>query len=166
MTAAVSPSRAHSQRRDRAVHAAAHRDQRAGSRRLGCVGHEGAFAHGGAERPRERVGGQLGRVQLARAETAELVGDLLGPDPRRLEDRASPRERYRRAPGGGAGTASAGVEPGVGDPVALDADRELDLIAAREAAHGRRERIFRPPVVALGRGQVMLEGDRIHRPRG
>ena len=154
------------ERRDRAVDAAAHGDKRASTRLRARRGSASSVADGGTERPRESVGGQLGRVQLARAETPELGRDLPGAESRRLEHRAAPRQRDRRAAGGGAGATPARVEAGVGDPIAVNADRELDLVAAREAADRGREGAGQPAVVALGRGQVVLEGDGIHRPRG
>ena len=165
MTATVAPLARAQQRGHGAVDAAAHRHERpwppARRRRQAR-----ATAHRGPERAGERVGGDLGGVQLAGAETAELGRDLRRADARRVEDRAAAHERHRGAAGGGRRAAAVRVEAGVGDPVAVDAQRQRDLIAARAAADGRGERVIGPPAVALGRGQVMLEGDGIHRPRG
>ncbi len=80
---------------DGAVDAAAHRDQRPAAGRLSEIP---ASADRGPERARQRVGRQLGRVQLAWAEAAELSGDLLWPDQGRLEDARAADERHRGAP--------------------------------------------------------------------
>ena len=166
VTAADSPSRAHRSAATALstppLMATSVRARRLSARR----GDASSVADGGTERPRESVGGQLGRVQLARAETPELGRDLPGAESRRLEHGAAPGQRDRRAAGGGAGATPARVEAGVGDPIAVNADRELDLVAARETADRGREGAGRPAAVALGRGQVVLEGDGIHRPRG
>ncbi len=55
------------QRRDRAVDTAGHRDERA----LRVLRQRPGRAHRGAERAMQRVGGEVGGVQLARAEAAE-----------------------------------------------------------------------------------------------
>jgi hypothetical protein len=47
-----------------------------------------------------------------------------------------------------------------------DADREIDLVAAGEGPGGGGERAGEAAAMALGRGQVMLECDVIHRRRG
>ena len=156
-------------RRHRAVDAAAHRDERAPGVGPACpAGADSAraIAHRGAERSRERVGRDLGGVQLARAEPAQLGRDLRRADPRRVEHRAAAHERDRGASRGGRGAAAVGVEAGVGHAVAVDAQRQRDLVAAGAAVDGRRERIRGDAAVTLWRGQMMLEGDGIHRPRG
>ena len=75
------------QRGHRRVDAAAHGDQRAAG-----IGRErGAGACGRAQRAVQRVGGQLGGVQLARRQPAELVGDRGRADARGVEHATRPR---------------------------------------------------------------------------
>ena len=50
---------------------------------------DAAPARRASERPGECVRGELGGVELAGAEAAELGGDLAGPDPRRVEHRGA-----------------------------------------------------------------------------
>ncbi len=71
------------QRDDRAVDAAGHRHQRpllARGRRQ-----RGLRADRRPERPRERVGDQLGGVELAGGEPAELPGEVVGAESRGVE---------------------------------------------------------------------------------
>ena len=146
VTAAVSPSASAQERRHRAVHPPAHGDE---GLRAGRCGDALSPAHRGAQRARQRVGRELGRVQLARAEPAQLVGDLARADARSVEHRGAPDQRDDRAPGGGGGATATGVEPGVGHAVAVDLDRKLDLIAAGEASDGGGERVRRAAAAAL-----------------
>ena len=151
------------QRRNRAVDAAAHRHERAatGSGRQRACSRTAA-----AERPRQRVGGELGGVQLARAQPAELGGDLGGPDPSGLEQRPAAHERDGGAPGGGRCATARRLEARVGYGFAVDADREPHPVAARAAADGHRNGAGRQAIVALRRGQVVLEGEAVHPVRG
>ena len=166
VTATVSPRAGAEERRDGAVDAAAHRHERAAGGRAAGRRHARAVAHRGAERAGQRVGGELRRVQLSRAEAAELGGDLRRPDPRGVQHGAPAREADRRAAGGGGGAAAGRVESHVGHAVALDAQREIDLIAAGEAAGPSGERAGGPSAMTLRRGQMVLEGDGVHRRRG
>ena len=77
-----------------------------------------------AEGPCERVGGELGGMDLGRAEAAEFLGDRRRPDPRRVQQVHTADERHRRAPGRRRGATPVGVEPGVGDPFAVGGERE------------------------------------------
>jgi hypothetical protein len=120
------------QRGDRRVHPARRRDEdplaAAGRRDRGVV-------RGGlAERAVQRVGGELGGVQLARAQPAELVGDRVGADPRGVEQRGAADELDRCAGRGDRRAAAAGLEPRVGDDAALDAHRQADEVATRRPA--------------------------------
>ena len=124
------------------------------------------MTQGGAQSAGQRVGGQLRGVQLARAEAAELGRDLLRSDPGRVEQLTAARQRHRGTPGRNGGAAAAGVEPGIDHPLTFDAHRELDLVAAGEASDGGAGRARGAAAMALRRGQVMLEGDGVHRPRG
>ena len=90
----------------------------------------------------QRVGRELGRVPLGGAEPAELIGDLIGPDARRLEQRRASHERHDRAPRGYRRAAAVGVEAGVGDPAlpaVLVQRSEMRIeVAARGSARGAR----------------------------
>ena len=55
-----------------------------------------------------------------------------------------------------------GAEAGVGDVRAVGLDAEGDLVAAATAAEGDREGVGGGVALALGRGQVVLEGERVH----
>ena len=69
-----SPALARELRGDRAVDAAAHRDERAAA---GCARSDGAPSRTAApERAVQRVGGQVGAVAARRAQAAERVGDV------------------------------------------------------------------------------------------
>ena len=89
------------------------------------------------------VGGELGSVTLGGAEPAELIGDLLRADPRRIEQRRASHQRHDGASCGDRGAAAVGVEAGVGDaalPAALiQCQRDADQISARGPA--RRSRV-------------------------
>ena len=76
-----------------------------------------------AERAVQRVGRQVGGVELAGAQPAELGGDRRAAHARRLEERRAAHELDRGARGGDRRPAARGLEPGVGDPVAVDRDR-------------------------------------------
>ena len=102
------------QRRDGRVDAAAHRDERPLRRER----HRRARPRRGAERAVQRVGGQLGRVQLAGRQPAELGRDRVRPDARGVEHRRARDERDGRRPGGGRGAAAGGLEAGLGHAVA------------------------------------------------
>ena len=120
------------QRGDGRVDAAAHRDERAP--RVGRQRRAGA--RGGAERAVQRVGGQLGGVQLAGREPAELGGDRVRADARGVEQARALDERDRGRAGGGRGAAARGLEAGRGDAAALDPQRDRDEVAAGGAAGG------------------------------
>ena len=70
----------------------------------------------------QRIGGQVGGVELARREPAELGGDGVGADARGLQQRLALDERDGGRAGGGERAAARGLEAGGGDAVALDAD--------------------------------------------
>ena len=77
----------------------------------------------GAERAVQRVGGEVGRVELADAQPAELGGDRRAVDAGRLQQRRACDELDRRARRGDRRAAARGLESGVADPVVLDRDR-------------------------------------------
>jgi hypothetical protein len=119
----------------------------------------------GSEGARERVGSQLGGVELARRETAELRGDCPRADARRGEHRGAAHELHGCAPRGVRGSAPVGLEARAADTVALDGDREGDLVAAGAPAGGDRHRSWRDVAGALGRDEVVLERERVHHSR-
>ena len=138
MTAAVSPSRAH---RSAATALSTPPLMATSVRPGGGSGTTARVAGRGTQRAGQRVGGELGGVQLARAETAQLGGDLPRPDPGRVEAPAAPRASVTAAlPAAVAAPQPCGVEAGVGHAVAVDGDRELDLVAAGDAPDGGGER--------------------------
>ena len=140
------------QRGDRRVDAAAHRDEGAGR-----VGFEPCAARRRAERAVQRVGGEVGRVQLARREAAELTGDGGGGDARRGEQRRARDERDGRRAGRRQRTAALGVEAGGADPIPVDAHRDADEVAADRAAGGAVAGAVGPLAQARGRGEVLRE---------
>ncbi len=149
------------QRRDRAVDAAGHRDERAP--RIGVE--PGVGADRGAERLRERVGRQVRCVALAEAQAAERVGDLVGPDPRGVEDRRAVHELDRGARGGDRRPAALGVEAGAADD--SPGDRQVDAHdVTAGAAPGRRGVRAGGHVSAPAREAQMLFESLIRHPAG
>ncbi len=124
------------QRGDRAVNAAAHGDERAS---LG--GSERGVARRGSEGAVERVGRELGGVELRSDQPAELLGDLAPADPGGVEQAAPPRERDGGAAGGLGGAAAARVEARVGDRPAgvVQRERQAHEVSARRTARGAGE---------------------------
>ena len=70
----------------------------------------------------ERIGCELGGVELAGAEAAKLGRDLTGTHARRFEDRPAAHERHRGATRGERGAAALALEAGVEHGVALDGE--------------------------------------------
>ena len=124
----LAPGALDEQRRDRGVHPAAHRDERAArDRRRAPVA--GAASRrrrgpprrdGGAERDVERVRRQLGRVQLARREPAQLGRHLARADPRGVEHGRRREQLHGRGARRDRGAAAGRLEAGAGDPVAVE----------------------------------------------
>ena len=120
------------ERGDGRVDPAAHRDE--GAVRVGVEPR--VRAGGGAERAVQRVGGEVGRVELADAQAAELGGDRGAVDAGRLQQRRTLDELDRRARRGDRRAAAGGLESGVADPVLLDRHAQVDEVAAgRSAGH-------------------------------
>ncbi len=140
------------QRGDRAVHAAAHRDERAARGLL-----DGGLASGRAERAVQRIGGELGGVHLRGQQPAQLLGDLLGADPRGVEQWAAADQRDGGRARGLGCAAAARVEA-----------RLVDLTPGALCAGGERERD--PDQIAAGRAtrgaRVGARGDRARAPAG
>ena len=141
------------ERRDGAVDAAAQR-------------HEGAARHGrdgsraGDGRPQgpgQGVGGEVGGVELARAQAAEGGGDVGAAEARRVEHRQAAQELHGGAGRGVGGAAAGGVEARVGDVAVGDDDVEADEVAAG-GAPGRAAARAGGAVAAAARvAQVVLE---------
>src|SRR5204862_4932402 len=115
----------------------------------------------GAESPSQGLAGQLGRVQLGGTQTPELFGDLRGSHGSGVEH-VRPTDQGH----GGAGRrrcrpTTASLETSPGYAIVLDGDREGDLVAARPAARGDGARPSGDNPKPLGRGQVMLESERV-----
>ena len=137
------------QRGDRRVDAAAHGHERAlriDRRRVGGLG----IRHRAPERARERVGGELGRVELSGAQAAEGVGDRVGADARGVEDAGAAHELDGGAARGDGRAAARRLEAGVGHAVAVDRDRRC----ARDRRTGRR----RPRRHGRARGRGRPDG--------
>ena len=150
------------QRGDRAVDSAAHRHERARSADRPREGR--SLADGGAERPVQRVRGQVGGVELRGAEAAELGRDRARPDSRRLEHIDVPGQLDDGAPRRRGGAAPLGVESDVAHAVAGDGQEDLDPVTARGSARGAAERVGRPMPLALRGGQMMFKAGDFHRP--
>jgi hypothetical protein len=110
----------------------------------------------------ERVGGELGGVELARAEAPELGCNLAHPDPRDVEDWMSAHERDSGAPGGEGSAAPLAVEAGVEHSVTRDRDADTEAVAARRAAGRSGERVSWLVPAALGGLDVMGEAIQVH----
>ena len=94
------------QRGDRGVHPAAHRDERAAG-----IGRErGLRVRGAAERAVQRVGDQVGGVELAGREPAQLRGDVVRADAGGVEQRLALDERDGGRGRGGERAAARGLE--------------------------------------------------------
>jgi hypothetical protein len=142
-------------RRHRAVHAAAHRDERAAAARL-----EPDRAAGGGS-PDRRVQGvrrQVGGVELARRQPAELVRDVVRRDARGGEHRRVLHELDDCAAGSLRGAAAERVEAGLGHAVALDPQRDPHEVAAGRAAGRAGVRRAGQAAASAGRVEVIVEG--------
>ena len=82
----------------------------------------------------QRVGRQVGGVQLAGREPAQLGGDRVRADARGVEQPGALDERHGGGAGGGRGAAARRVEAGRGDAPALDPEADRDQVTAGSAA--------------------------------
>ena len=99
-------------------------------------------------------------MALARAQAAELLGQLVGVNAPASRKRLALDQLDDGAAGGLSRAAALGVEARFGDAVALDAHRDADQVAARRAAGGARCGASRSARPARGRVEVLGE-DRI-----
>ena len=141
------------------------RSPRRRSSRRACAPTSGtdADARSGAQRAVQRVGGQIGRVQLAGREPAEL----------RRRSRACPRARRpaaaRRRPASRPPSPAAVSAPqpeasnaGLDHAVAVDPHRDADQIAAQRARRRRRHAPGKHDAAPIGRGEVFFEALAVH----
>lgn len=110
----------------------------------------------------QRVRSQIGGVQLAGREAAELSRYLSGPDTRRVEDVAATEESDGGAAGGDDRPAARRVEAGIAHALPFHRERDADEVTAGGTAGRARAGagyIVAPP---HGRLQVLLEALEIH----
>ena len=147
------------QRGHRGVHPAAHRHQHpaviARDRRIG--------AGGGAERAVQRVGDQVGGVELARRQAAELGGDGLRAHARGVEHVRAVEQRDRGRAGRRHRPAAGSLEARAHHPLAFDGEREADQVTARGAPRGAVVRAGRADAQPGGMLEVLAEGLHEHR---
>ena len=134
--------------------------------RSAAAGSVGPRRDRGAERPRQGVGRQVGGVELARAQAAQLGGDRGAADAGGVQDARAADQLDRGAGGGDRRAAAARLEARVRDAVALDGDREPHEVAAGGAAgravEGARGLVAAPARVAQVVGEALVG----HRARG
>ena len=113
----------------------------------------------------ERVGGQLGRVQLAGREPAELGRDRVRADARGVQQRLPCDQRDGRGAGGGERAAALGRERRGVHAIPAHADRDADQIPAHGTAGrpvmGARRRVAAP----FRRGEMLCEALAVHERR-
>ena len=147
----------HEQRGHRAVDAAAHRNERPSRRRR----EHRALARGGSQRPVQRVGRELGRVALCEAQPAELLGDLLGADARRVQQRGPRSSPTAALPAAIVLPQPLASKPASRDPPlgagGVERDRHAHQIAARRSAGGAREGVRRTVTAPQRSAQVLRE---------
>ena len=106
----------------------------------------------------QRVGGEVGGVELARRQAAELVRDVRGRNPRGVEH-AFPLGEYETGAARSECRAAAfGVEGDGGEPSVLDAHGDAHDVAARGAAGAADERAVRNVTAPARLAQMLLEG--------
>ena len=130
--------RVRQKRGDRAVDAAAHRDERP---RVASVRARRARARARTAAPSARASASAATsaaCSLPGLSPPSSAAISRGSDPGRVEHRRPAHERDRGAPGGGRSAATLGLEAGVGYPVAVELDRRSGSVAARAAVdvHG------------------------------
>jgi hypothetical protein len=106
----------------------------------------------------QRVGRQVGGMELARRQPTELVGDRGRAHPRRVEHVRAVDERHGRRAGGGHRAAAGGVEPRGRHALALDLHGHPDQVAARGAAGRAVEGVRRTQAAPGGMLEVLAEG--------
>jgi hypothetical protein len=116
-------------RRDGAVDATAHRNQDAAWRIVQLR----AGGDGAAESPGQRVGRQLGGVDLPGAKATQRRGNVGCPNLRRLQHGRAGNQTNRSARRSAGSAAAGGRKARVGNTVALDANRNSNQIPAESS---------------------------------
>ena len=152
---------AQQERGHRAVDPAAERHQRAaGAGRQG-----GGVASGVAQRAVQRVGGEVDRVALARAEAPQLGVQLAGAHARGVQQWAPGHQRDGGAARGDHGAAARRLEADRRHPLTVQRDPHADLIAARRPARDPHRAAPGQLASPLGRQQMVLEAVETHGSR-
>ena len=118
-----------------------------------------------AERAVQRVRGQIGGVQLARREPAELLGDLAHAHARGVEQRLALDQRDGRRAGRQHRAAARRVEARGGDAVAVDLHGDPDQVPAHGASGVAVMAPGQHDAAPVGRGEVFGEALAIHERR-
>ena len=105
----------------------------------------------------QRVGREVGGVQLAGAETAERGGDLWRADPRGVEQSGALDELDGGARRGDHRPAAGGLESRRADALPLDREREAHEIATGGAPCNPVRGVADRAAAAAGAQQVILE---------
>ena len=103
------------------------------------------------------VGRQLGRVALRSHQAAQGIGHVVDRDPRGVGHRGALEQLDRGAARCPRRAAAVGVEAGLGDPVALDPDRDADQITAGRAPGRAGVRPAGQGAEAARGGEVVFE---------
>jgi hypothetical protein len=142
--------------RDRAVDAAGHRDERPaapGGRGEG----DARVSRRDAERPVQRVGGQLRRVPALRRESPQFLAEQFGRQPRGGERRTVAHHLHHDAPRGARGGAAVGVEARLGDDPVAQLEADVDEVAAGRAAGAAAVLRIRQAAATARCREVVLE---------
>ena len=147
------------QRGNGGVDAAAHGHQHA----LRIVRDRRVGASGGAERAVQRVGRQVGGVELARRQAAQLGGDRVRAHARGVEHVRAVDQRDGGRAGRRHRPAAGGLEARGDHALAVDAQRDADQVAAGGAAGAAVVRAGRADAQPGGMLEVLAEGLHEHR---
>ena len=139
------------------VHAAAHRHQHAPvvHRHVGATGR-------GAERAMERVGGQIGGVQLSGRQPAQFLRDRGRAHARGVEEVLALDQVHGRGAGGGQRAATVGVEARLHDAIAGDHHRHADQVAAQRAPGVAVKAPGTQSAAPVGRGEMLFKAFAVH----
>ncbi len=106
----------------------------------------------------ESVGGEHGGVAMGGRKPAELGLDLVGPDPRRLQDRGSLGQLGNRGGRRGARGAALPLEADPLDQTVVDQEGDANQVAAGRAARGAAEgAVGRGPAARILRQELLQE---------
>jgi hypothetical protein len=142
----------------RAVHAAAHRDERAPGARL-----EPGVTRRRAERAVQGVSREGRGVEPSGRQSAQRVGDRPGAHERGFGQRCAADELDHGAAGRPCRRAAGGVEARVGDAIAVDPHGDADLVAAGSPARARGVRMVAQPAAPARGVEVVVERREVER---